>query len=225
LHKKIIALACASVISIGVAGVSVSANEIEQSSGNKVYGVDDDSIRGAEVTENDGEFGNVDSSVNEQVDQVNNEIVQEKKEDKNIVYATNEGWRSWKIVSKKRSGETYGGWNFATEGRGNGGNITYSKARTVSNTLTGNVKVSKKSIDSSVGFTTGKSTTSTASYQLSAPNKKLIYTIKVRNTYNRWTVNQKRDYYVGNILSHSETATAYANKFAGFGFTYTTRNA
>lgn len=54
MKKKMIALACASAISIGMAGVSVSANEVEQTSGSYVYGVDEVSVRGAEVTEKVG---------------------------------------------------------------------------------------------------------------------------------------------------------------------------
>jgi hypothetical protein len=56
MHKKLIALTCASIISIGIAGVSASADEVEQTSGSYVYGVDEVSIetRGFEKTEKVG---------------------------------------------------------------------------------------------------------------------------------------------------------------------------
>ncbi len=41
MHKKLMALACAALISIGATGVSASANEVEETSGSYTYGVDE----------------------------------------------------------------------------------------------------------------------------------------------------------------------------------------
>lgn len=146
--------------------------------------------------------------------------------DSSTYAVSSEGWLPWKITSKSANGNSYGQWKFGTEGRGGSGvKIKLSKSYGVSHTLTGSIKVSKSTIDGSLGYTTGSNFSSTASYSVNAPDKKKIYTINVRNVYAQTKVSQKRDYHVNGKVTNSQYATAYGNKFTGFGYDWKTRNA
>lgn len=136
-----------------------------------------------------------------------------------------QGWSPWQVKGKSNLGTAYGAWKFGVEGRGgSGAKLTLSRSYSVSDTLTGSIKAPVSSIDASVGFSTGKSFSRTATYTIDAPSSSKIYEIVVRNKYNKYKVNQERYYQVNGDIISKETAIAYANKFIGFGYDWSSRS-
>lgn len=156
---------------------------------------------------------------------LNQDITNDKKMEENI-QARLVGWSTWAVKSKTTSGTSYGGWEFGTEGRGGtGATVGFSKSVKVSNSLEGNIKASKSSIEAYMGFKFNQSTNSTAKYSIKAPDSKLIYTINYRKKYQNYKVNQERYLVSNGQITATEKATATAKKFLGFGYDWNTRKA
>lgn len=139
--------------------------------------------------------------------------------------ALSPAWSIWTPKSKKFTEKSYGKWCFGTEGRG-GKNVSINlkKSVSVSNTLTGNVKISISNAESFLGVKINKSFNSTAKYSISAPSSKKIYTINYRRVYNNYNVYQERYLMLNGKIQATDKATAKFKKFVGFGFDWTSRN-
>ena len=134
-------------------------------------------------------------------------------------------WSGWHVVSKSSDGYSYGKWKNGVSARGaKGGKLSFKQKIDVSNTLTGNVKARKSNIEASIGFKFNKSESQTTSYSINTPNSKKRYTIKYRNVYKRTKLKQERVFTCGNKIIKTENATAYANKFAYFGYDWSSKN-
>ena len=105
----------------------------------------------------------------------------------------------------KRQGKYYGDWKTGVKGKGGKGvKISLTKGYTVSNTLTGNIKLSHSKLDLTLGYSTTETFNRTTSYSISAPKKNKTYTIKYRNVYKMCI----RDsyYYTISMLTKSYTS-------------------
>lgn len=137
----------------------------------------------------------------------------------------NEYWTSWKIISKPFNKYVYGSWFRIVSGQGGPGvTLSSSVTRTVTNNYTGSLKVSKGTLDSSIGFNSTSSRSETARYSMKCPDSKKRYILRGRDTKSEYKVTQKRTYMVGNITSHSETAVVYPKKWSSFDYGYYTEN-
>ena len=62
------------------------------------------------------------------------------------------GWSPWIVKSKSSVGKYYGDWKTGVKGKGGKGvTISLTKGYTVSNTLTGNIKLSHSKLDATLG--------------------------------------------------------------------------
>lgn len=137
----------------------------------------------------------------------------------------NEYWTAWKITSKPFNKYVYGSWFRIVSGQGGSGVTLGSQTeRTVTNNYTGSLKVSKSTMDASVGFNITASRKDTAKYSMKCPDSKKRYILRGRDTKSEYKVTQKRTYMVGNIVSHSETAVVYPKKWNSFDYGYYTEN-
>ena len=127
------------------------------------------------------------------------------------------GWSPWIVKSKSSAGKYYGDWKTGVKGKGGKGvKISLTKGYTVSNTLTGNIKLSHSKLDLALGYSTTETVNRTTSYSISAPKKNKTYTIKYRNVYNRTKLNQQRYFMVNDKFMDTQNAIAYGNKFSHF---------
>lgn len=127
------------------------------------------------------------------------------------------GWSPWIVKSKSSVGRYYGDWKTGVKGKwGKGVTISLTKGYTVSNTLTGNIKLSHSKLDLTLGYSTTETFNRTTSYSISAPKKNKTYTIKYRNVYNRTKLNQQRYFMVNDKFMDTQNAIAYGNKFSHF---------
>lgn len=135
----------------------------------------------------------------------------------------NEYWTSWKITSKLFNKYVYGSWFRIVSGQGGPGvTLSSQTERTVSNSYTGSLKVSKKILNTSIGFDVTKSDKRTATYSMKCPDPKKRYILRGRDTKAEYKVIQKRTYMVGSIASHSESAIVYPQKWNSFDYGYYT---
>lgn len=170
-------------------------------------------------------LGNISYANEVEIDNLNQEITNEKNIN-DSVHERLTAWSTWGVKSKTASGTSYGGWEFGTEGRGGAGaTVGFSKSVKVSNTLEGNIKASKSSIEAYMGFKFNQSVSSTAKYNIKAPDSKLIYTINYRKKYQNYKVNQERYLVSNGQITATEKATATAKKFLGFGYDWKTKKA
>lgn len=139
--------------------------------------------------------------------------------------APHEAWTPWVIKSKSPGGTAYGGWSRVGEARGsgNGGSLTISAARAASNTYSGTLKVSKSTLEGSVGYTLNSSFSRTASYMIPTTNPKKTYWVNCRNIYAQTNVNQQSQYLVNGKVVKTDTKTVYAKKWTGFGYDWGTK--
>lgn len=136
-----------------------------------------------------------------------------------------EYWTAWVIKSKTPGGNSYGSWSRVGEGRGsgNGGKLTISSDRSVCNTYTGTLKVSKRTLEKSVGYSLSTSFSRTATYTIPTTNPNKTYWVNCRNIYKQTNVNQQSHYMVNGKIVKTDTKTVYAKEWTGFGYNWGTK--
>lgn len=158
---------------------------------------------------------------------VNNTVhtLNETNNDISLRDAPNEYWTPWVIKSKTAGGNAYGSWSRVGEGRGSGsgGSLNISSNKSVSNTYSGTLKVSRGTLERSVGYSLNSSFTRTASYTIPTTNPKKTYWVDCRNIYKQTNVNQQSQYLVNGRVVKTDTKTVYAKQWTGFGYNWGTK--
>lgn len=150
-------------------------------------------------------------------------VVEENNRQKRDV--ANEYWTAWVIKSKTSGGNAYGSWVRVGEARGsgNGGSLTISSTKSATHTYSGTLKVSKASLEKSVGYTFGSSFSRNASYTVSSTNPSKTYWVNCRNIYKQTNVNQQHQYMRNGKVIKTENKLVYAKQWTGFGYDWGTK--
>jgi hypothetical protein len=128
-------------------------------------------------------------------------------------------WEGWKIYSKTQLSDVYGSWINGPSGWGPG-TLGWSQSIGVTNTYSGTLKVSKGSVDASVGFNISTSYTRTASYSVTPPSNQQ-WTIIYRKRYDKWKVTQRKYYHLdGRDYWYNTYEYVYPQKFDNFSYDY-----
>jgi hypothetical protein len=143
--------------------------------------------------------------------------------DDNPQYDSGGYYYAWKIYSKAKLSDVYGPWWNGPSGWGPG-NITLSDGKSVSNSYTGTLKVSKSKVDASVGFNISTTYSRTTSYSVPVPSGK-EYTIIYRRRYDKWKVVQRQYMHVDHTNKWTNNyATIYPKKFDFFSYDWKQTN-
>ena len=117
------------------------------------------------------------------------------------------------LVSKTFTGETNGAWKDCTAAASDDMNMLCSKIFTVSNSYTGSLKVSKSTVDASLGFNiTGSSSTTMSASKVLKKGQRIQY----RYVYDNYKVKQDQ-YRRNNVIGGTkvvDTAYLYPKKFS-----------
>ena len=128
-------------------------------------------------------------------------------------------WTGWKIYSKTRLSDVYGGTVYSVEGWGPG-TLTLSQGVSVSNSYTGTLKVTKSALDASMGFNISTTYTKTASYSVTPPSGQQ-WQITYKRRYDKWKVQQRYYIHQDGADHYTNTyATVYPKKFDTFSYDY-----
>jgi hypothetical protein len=111
-------------------------------------------------------------------------------------------------------GNSYGSWTNGVSGSG-AATLTLSKSVSTSNTYSGSLTASKKSVSAAVGFDITKSRSTTASYSVKVPKGKK-YMIQYRRVYKKYKVQQK----AYSTSTYLETKYVYPKKFSHLEYRY-----
>lgn len=104
--------------------------------------------------------------------------------------------RKWYQVSKNYVGHSYGSWKYAGASTISGGKLSAKHTRSVSNTYSGSLKVSKKGAEAYIGFSLNDEYNRTVSYtsnslpKISGKGHRLEY----RHVYKKYKVKQELKY-------------------------------
>lgn len=128
-----------------------------------------------------------------------------------------DGFYTWKVERKLYQGYSYGAWknldSFVVSKKNAPMDVSFIVSTTYRNTVTGQVKVSYKSLEATMGYDLDDSTTVT----LQATKKDApagTYYLKARSVFKCWKVKQQRYFHIdGTTTKSGDPVYCYAKKF------------
>ncbi len=135
------------------------------------------------------------------------------------------GGTTWKVDGKRvYTGESYGGWKNGIRARADGSpgdSISMSSGKSVSNSLSGNVGISKSKLNAAFHFNVSRQWSSTASksYGLTKKKKGTWWKIQYKRVYRNYKIKARMySFYDGTWHKTRKTKWIKAKKFDHFAY-------